>query len=308
MIKRNLLLLVLSIFILSNIALTQSILDYVDYLWEWKDFGYSDETISIIDLNPDATALTIETPVIQDEFGDDINTYVAMYSEYPLSMLIEDSYLLQNDVLETQFDNINTSLSTVPLQLIDGDIDPSKIYYLFLAPKNELGDVGNISNELCFVLDAEIKWDWDDCILMYDNYDESHNAGWADMSLANITHNINKDEITLEWIAVDGSDNVDIYLWKEWADEWELLDTVDMLDEEFSFESENYGSHTVMFRPDNGWLEKTYTLNVLAPTEDKEPDPIPLVPETGPAENIMFIIILSVIVFIGYRAISKRKN
>lgn len=290
-----------------GLSFAQSVLDYVDYFGDGKSFGYTaDDQISIVDINWED--ILIESPVIEDEFSDEITTYRAMYSQQPLSVLVDNPELVETDTFQTQFENVDTSLWNVTVSLNDSNIDGDQIYYLFLFPENEIGELGNISNELCFVVNAEIKGEWEDCLLMYDGpTEEVHNAWGANMELANVTHTINNRMITLNRMALDGSDSVDIYLWDENNDEWDLLDNVDMLDEEYSFEAENYGSHTVLFKPDNGWTDKTYTLNVLAP-DTEEVEPIPMVPETGPAENIALVLILSVIVFFGYRLISKRQR
>jgi len=56
----------------------------------------------------------------------------------------------------------------------------------------------------------------------------------------------------LRWIAVNGSDEIDIFLRNEDQGTFSKLATVDMDDESYSFTISENGEHIVKFIPNNG--------------------------------------------------------
>ena len=91
------------------------------------------------------------------------------------------------------------------------------------------------------------------------------------MSLANISHSCNPDctaptqgskTITLSWIAVAGSDDVDIFLQDETNGTFNRLATVRMSDEKYTLQTSKNGEHIFKFVPDNGGTEVHYTVTI----------------------------------------------
>lgn len=98
-----------------------------------------------------------------------------------------------------------------------------------------------------------------------------HEAAGANMALANISHSCNPDcaiaykgskKITLSWIAVAGSTNVDIFLQDETNGVFNRLATVNMSDEKYELQTSKNGEHIFKFVPDNGGTEVHYTVNI----------------------------------------------
>lgn len=91
------------------------------------------------------------------------------------------------------------------------------------------------------------------------------------MSLANISHSCNPDcntpvqgnkTITLSWIAVAGSDTVDIFLQDSTNGAFNKLATVNMSDEKYTLQTNTNGEHIFKFIPNNGGTEVNYTVNI----------------------------------------------
>ena len=98
-----------------------------------------------------------------------------------------------------------------------------------------------------------------------------HAAAGANMSLANISHSCNPDcaipaqgskRITLSWIAVAGSENVDIFLQDSSNGIFNRLATLKMSDEKYELLTSRNGEHIFKFVPDNGGTEIHYTVNI----------------------------------------------
>ena len=71
------------------------------------------------------------------------------------------------------------------------------------------------------------------------------------MSLANVTHTITSNRVTLRWTAVDGSDKVDIFLWNPTSSLFERLTSTNMSTESYSFPLTRNGEYIVNFMPNN---------------------------------------------------------
>lgn len=114
-------------------------------LWSWMDnlsdsisFGYAaTQKISVAQIT--ATKIVISSPKIQDDIGNDIKTYTVMYSQSPLSAILENTTLLDQSKEKTF--TFTTVTGTVFLELTTtGDtIDPTKVYYLSVIPKDQAG-------------------------------------------------------------------------------------------------------------------------------------------------------------------------
>jgi len=98
-----------------------------------------------------------------------------------------------------------------------------------------------------------------------------HAAAGANMSLANISHSCNPDctiptqgskKITLSWVAVAGSDMVDIYLQDSTNGIFNRLATVNMSNEKYELQTSKNGEHIFKFVPDNGGTEVHYVVNI----------------------------------------------
>lgn len=225
-------------------AATGDLRDWMDNLNDEIPFGYAvSQKISVDQIT--ATKIIIKSPVIEDELGTKIKKYTVMYSQYPLSEILEDTTLLDQSKEKTfDFATVGT---TVTMELTaDGDlITPTANYYISVIPKDQNGILGEISNELRFKLSTQTYGEGTPT-------EETHSAAGANMSLANITHTITQNKATLRWTSVAGSDKVDIFLWNPTSGVFERLASVNMSAESYEFTLTRNGEYLVNFMPNNG--------------------------------------------------------
>ena len=217
-------------------------------------FGYAvSQKISVDQIAVDK--IIIKSPVIQDELGNKIKKYTVMFSQYPLSQILENTALLDQSKEKTfEFTTVDTNVTMELDSLADG-INPSVVYYVSVIPKDQNGILGEISNELRFKLATQSYGEGNTT----GSVPPAHTAAGADMSLANITHTITANRATLRWTAVDGSDKVDIFLRNPTSQMFERLDTVNMSAESYAFTLTRNGEYIVNFMPNNGGTEYRYT-------------------------------------------------
>jgi hypothetical protein len=128
-------------------AATGTVWDRIDTLSSGTAFGYtSTQKISISQIT--SSNIVITSPVIQDDLGNTLKEYTVTYSQYPLSQL-EATPALLDQTQEKTFD-FTTLGSTITMQLnaVTDALNPTKVYYIFVAPKDQNGVMGQISNEI----------------------------------------------------------------------------------------------------------------------------------------------------------------
>ena len=123
------------------------------------------------------------------------------------------------------------------------------------------------------------------------------------MSLANITHTLAGNRATLRRTAIDGSDNIDLFLWNPTSEMFERLTTVSMNAESYTFTLTRNGEHIINFMPDNGGVEYRYTFMANGITAGTTTNPIigNNIPATGPKENILIALAIAFVVYLVYR-------
>lgn len=286
-------------------SFSDSVLDYLDNIWWDILFWYSaTNKISIDSIN--STSVTIQSPVLEDEFNDVIDNYTLMYGEYPLTEVLGNPTLL-DDSKEKVFSNLDLwGDSSFNMDLTTSDnLSSNIIYYLVSIPKDSAGTLWEISNEICFRLSDQLVGEWDEC----SNWSATTHWAWADMNLANISHTLNWNSLTLKWIAVSGSDDVDLFLWDENAGTFTKLSTVNMSAESYSFTVSKNWEHIVKFIPDNWGTEINYIFNVLWLVNWSNPTPVnpnvtPVV--VWPKENILAVLIWTIILYLAYRLLKRK--
>lgn len=286
-----------------------SVINFLDDLWQDTLFGYStDKKIEVKSISTSKVVITSD--VILDDFDDEIVNYTAIYSKYPLSELLDNTSLL-SESMEKSFSNLDLDWEdSFDMEFALSDwITASNVYYISIIPKDENEFLWQVSNEICFKLSTQTYWEGDEC----ENWTAWHGA-WADMTLANITHTINGNRITLRWTAVDWSDSVDVFLWNDWEGSFNKLWSPDMDSETYTFTVSKNGEYIVKFIPDNWWRETTYTINVTGiSTTSTTPTNTPTaqvttVPKVWPTQNIILILVLSFVGYLLYRNLLKRKH
>ncbi|MEI6773269.1 MAG: hypothetical protein WCL18_00065 [bacterium] len=233
-------------------AATGDLRDWMDNLNSEIPFGYAvSQKVGVDQISVDK--IVIKSPVIKDEFGVTIKKYTVMFSQYPLSQILETTTLLDQSKEKTfDFPTADTNV-TMELTLTGDNINPNVVYYLSVIPKNQNGILGEISNEIWFKLATQTSGEGTATAAT------GHTAPGANMSLANITHTITSNKATLRWTAVAGSDKVDIFLWNPTSELFERLGSVNMALENYTFTLTRNGEYIVNFMPNNAGTEYRYT-------------------------------------------------
>jgi hypothetical protein len=137
-----------------------------------------------------------------------------------------------------------------------------------------------------------------------DTEDHAAAVSNVDLALANITHTITGNVITLKWTAIDGVDNMDIFVFDPKEESWIRLGEVKMSAEQYAYTMARDGEHIFNFKPLNGGKEFRYNVNATR-SEEETPEIQPV--QVGPAENIMLLLLLSGLAYIGYRRYTAKR-
>lgn len=287
-------LLIGALFVGVTSAASGDLRSWMDNLSDTISFWYAaTQKISVSQIT--ATKVVISTPKIQDDIGNDIKTYTVMYSQSPLSAILENTALLDQSKEKTFTFTTVTGIVSLELNAVADTIDPSKVYYISVIPKDQAGILGEISNEIWFKMadqtSGEGTYTW-----------WTHAAAGADMNLANVTHVIAGNQVTLRWTAVNGSDKVDIFLRNPTSEVFTKLATVNMSDERYVFTATRNGEFIINFMPNNSGREKRYTFTIAGVTgTTPKVKPIVKVPHVGPAENIVVALFIAFVLYLLYR-------
>lgn len=286
---------------LLGFSFSDSVLDYLNNVWDNFLFGYKWDKITVDNIS--SLSITVKSSVLMDELGDKIIDYTLLYWPKTLDQLIAEPTLMSY-MREKSFANSGLATQTsFTMDLTTADtLNPDEIYYLVSIPRDSAGTIWEVSNELCFRLRDRLYWEWDDCV------GGSH-AAWADMKLANISHTFNGNVVTLKWIAVNGSDNVDLFLRDDNEEHFNKLATVKMSAESYSFTLTRNGEHIVRFMPNNWWKEVHYTFSFLGtekptPATPEKPTVKPVV--VWPKENIIAVLIWTVLLYLVYKLVRRK--
>lgn len=299
-------LLVLMIGLFSVVVNAQGLGDLIDSLGSEINFWYTTtEKLTIKEITDQK--VIIESPIIKNQSNENITKYTVMYSEFPLTEILEDTNLL-NQTKEKSFDITGTNNSfTIELGTADW-IDIIKKYYLFVIPKDINGNLGEVSNEIRFNIAEKTYGDaWSSEIY---TTTAVHNAAGADMTLANITHGINGSTITLRWISINGSSTIDLSVMTPGSSSFNRVATINMNDESYSFVASRNGEYIFQFTPDNWGKQVNYTVQINTISSSAGGSPgwkvIPVVPKTWTEENILIISIIAFLWYIIYRKLYRK--
>lgn len=295
-----------TVYFLSFWVNAQGLGDLIDSLGSEINFWYTTtQKITIKEITDQK--VVIESPIIKNQTNQNITKYTIMYSEFPLTEILENTNLL-NQTKEKSVDYTGASDPfTMELGTTDG-IDIIKKYYLFIIPKDANGNLWEVSNEIRFSI-AEKTYGDAGSNEIYTTT-ATHNAAGADMSLANITHAINGNTITLRWIAVNGSTSIDLSVMTPWSSVFNRVATINMNDESYSFSATRNGEYIFQFTPDNWGKQVNYSvqLNTVSETTTQwnGTKVIPVVPKTWPTENIIAIVIAAFLWYLIYKKLYRK--
>jgi hypothetical protein len=296
------------LFLWFSFAVEGDLRDRMGTLNDEIPFGYTiSQKVTVDSITVDH--IVLKSPVIQDELGNKIKKYTVMFSQYPLSQILEDTTLLDQSKEKTfDFTTVNTEI-TMELKATEDGINTNNVYYVSIIPKDNNGILGEISNELRFKLATQKYGEGKPT----DTWALTHAAPWANMSLAHITHTITSNRATLRRTSIDGSDKIDIFLWNPTSEMFERLGSVNMSDETYTFTLTRNGEYLVNFMPNNGGTEYRYsfiangvTPGTTTPTSSTRPIIGNNIPATWPKENVLIALAIAVVFYIVYRKVRAK--
>ena len=274
----------------------------MDNLWSGANvsFGYTtNASVSITKFGANNT-VTLSSPLVKDSKGNTVTSYTIMYSQYPLTQILDQADLL-NQTKEVDFE-LTGSNDPFTMDVTIDSADTSKRYYLFVIPKDSTKTIWQLSNELRVDLAAKTYGD------AWDTSWQSHGTATTDMSLAHISHSLNGKQITLTWTDLGITNPMSIDVMKPWESLYTPLGTVNMSTQRYIYTADKNGGYTFRFGSAN-CKSTTYTLTINSSDEAVTPATKPVitkVPKTGPAENFLVIILLAWLGYIGYVKLYKK--
>ena len=247
--------------------------------------------------------LRIVSPIMEDIGFDNATLYYLFVSPYRVELLKSwDPSVDLSKVIVRQVEVANNA-ENVEFTIWTPLLDSEQAYYGFISPIDMYDGFWVPSNEICFKLWSNSYNQWEGCdafeLILDPNAsaeptnveNQQLGAACVGMNMANISHVINGDTITLKWTAVDG-DVVQVAVFDPNEEYWKSLGAVNMSDEKFSYKMQWNGEQNFMLT--NGCGEVRYKADAAIPTPEKE-TVVP--PATWPAENILYIAIAAVILY-----------
>jgi len=314
--------------------------DYSRVFDERHDFGYtSNVNISIAgyETTEDASnVFKIESPVLRDGKDTAVGEYHIIIGEKPIKDYINDKRDELKDLREVQIMELDEK---VDLSIKESEVTSDKSYFGIIVPVNDNIVPGDYSNEFCFDFGTLTYAIGDDCNnfgrkpeptvtkveekteepatteeqettevkVALNDEDEHGAADGADMSMADISHSVNGNVVTLTWTAVPYSDNVEIRIFDKANADYVTLGTVPMTAEKFNYTTKSTDDELLFaFIPrDAKGREYRYDVNVRHES-DVTPE-IKATPKVGPAEDFAVMLLITVALYLGYRVFASRK-
>lgn len=288
-----------------------------------EGFQWSDETLT--------TNLLIKTPILKDSKDVAVGEYFVLLGDKPISNYVYDQ-AARETLMELPVYTTMDLEGEVDIEISEGSVDPNQTYYGVVVPQDDNVIPGSYSQQFCFVFGTQEYHLGDECntfnvpvevaynepadpameqnveINVENQDDPLHSAAdGADMRMANISHTVQGNTITLTWTPLEKSENVEIKLFNETSKDYETLATVPMSQGKYEYKyDEKTQEFLFAFIPrDTKGTEVRYDVNVRHEAE-VTPE-IKTVPETGPVENMLVIVAITVALYAGYRALAGRK-
>ena len=252
--------------------------------------------------------LHITSPIMEDIGFDNATVYYLFVSPYRVEQIKSwDPSVDISNIIMRQVE-ISNNAENVEFRLWAYELDPEQAYYGFISAIDIYEGFGTPSNEICFKMSTSTYNQWEGCDAFWlvmdptsnlpedtrGEEEENHGAACVWMNMANISHTVNWDTITLKWTAVDG-DVVQVAVFDPEEQYWKSLGAVSMSDEKFSYKMQWNGVQNFMLT--NGCGEVNYKVDAaIKPSEPEKVVP----PATGPAENVLYIAIAAVILYGAY--------
>ena len=248
----------------------------------------------------------VKTPILKDAKDSAVGEYYVLLWDKPMMNYAsgERSLNLRNDLLELPVYSTMDIEGEVELGIDASAVNTGTSYYGVVVPVDDNVLYGKYSREFCFNF-ADQRFAQGEACATFDNPkgvkvastdnslnalessdDVEHNAAGADMNLADISHSVKGNVITLTWTAVPGSSNVEIKVYDEKTADYQTLATVPMSQEKYEYTYENTSKELIFaFIPkDSKGKEKRYNVNVREEVD-----------------------VITLMLYAGYRVFQKRR-
>jgi hypothetical protein len=107
--------------------------------------------------------------------------------------------------------------------------------------------------------------------------------------------------ITFTWTSISGIDGVDILVFDPNTEARTRVGEVKISAERYEYTMKWDGEHLFRFKPLNGGKEVDYPVNAQRSEAAAPEKPVITPPATGPAENLLFLLVLTGLAYVGYR-------
>lgn len=264
--------------------------------------------------------ITITSPVITDNDLYDAPSYRLFLSTYRVNQLKNWSTDVDTSSVIVKETKVAAGADKVEFNISATDwLSNDQIYYAFLLPITDYDEVWTPSKEFCFKLDGNMcVWDTacDTIGLVANptndveehwaadtNNEDQHGAGCIGMDLANVTHTVSNDVVTLKWTSLWDGSTVQIAIFDPEEEIYKSLWSAKMDDEKFEYKMQWNGEQNFSL---TNWCKEVYYKADAKITTPTEPEKV-VTPATWPAENILVIAIVAIVLY-GVYAIFFRKS
>lgn len=279
-------------------------------------FGYDAQNYIAVDAI-DTNSIQLRSPIIKYYNGEPIYIYRLTYSPYLVEDLATTSDPAILDKIKSKEVPLLNGEDRITLRLGTEDgLDPTQNYYAMVTPIDIYDEIGSSSEQICFNLSQQ-KYDIGDKCLLFgkvpesgtieitqtgeiDNTQEHGASSTVDLELANISHTINGNVITFHWTAIQGVESMDIFVFDLKQEARTRVTEVKLSAEKYDYTMKRDGEHMFSFKPLNGGREKRYDVNAMR-SEEKKETPTITPPATGPMETTLAVLMLSGLIYLGYR-------
>ncbi|MDR0608168.1 MAG: hypothetical protein LBG52_07725 [Candidatus Peribacteria bacterium] len=280
----------------------------------------------------DDTQITFTSPIIRDECLEIVKDFRIFYS----TSLIDPSRIAEmftsQDYQQIRLTSAQMT-STTGFQLslgIANGLSPDVSYYAVVVPLTDYfgptyeespNEAGIPSQQFCFNL-SEARIASGTACATFDTLritpeeplyapqsTDTHGAAGTNRTLANVSHTVTGNTITLRWTAIEGGGEADLLLFNLQQEKFIRIATVRMSDERYDYTMTWDGQHLFRFRPLDGGTEIRYAVQAMKVSGTTPPTTgkIEEVPKTGPVEDFLGMLIIALLIYGGYK-VYHRKN
>ncbi|MCS6982738.1 MAG: fibronectin type III domain-containing protein [Candidatus Absconditabacterales bacterium] len=260
------------------------------------------------------------TVVRQTDTSVEISFPVVMSGSTPITRYKVDGYNVSMQNVDN-IDLVDSSLtvsqdSTIPQDQVTARVgrilvtglNPGTTYYFTVTPRGPNGENGTPSREVVYNPATATTQ-------MPSNTGITNQQGSAaNMNLANVTYTTNGLAVTMRRTPIGGATKIQFSYTTPGVTVAQVLGVANMADGTFTFTVPRPDTYIVNLQPlrdDNAQAGTAIaqTIRVLAGGASVTPTnpgtPIPVVPNVGPKEDVMMLLFLSVLVYVGYQGYRK---